>query len=147
MHSQSARELCDCDDLVQALKPRHTRGRSFTNTALGDMQGVSCAPIPELRPGMRAIYPEGHAPVESPPLLPLAPKQRLRVGLETAGRGAALRRSRCTRCCGLAHAAAWCKPGQLAGPWERPPRAMMKQRSHSVLAEITTDPKATGQAP
>lgn len=45
---------------------------------------------------MRAIYPEGHAPVESSPLLPLAPKQRLRVGLETAGIRAAPRCS-CTR--------------------------------------------------
>jgi hypothetical protein len=38
--SQSVCALCDCDDLVQAVKPQHTRGRSFTNTALEDMQGA-----------------------------------------------------------------------------------------------------------
>lgn len=32
--SQWACELCDGDDLVQALKPQHTRGHSLTNTAL-----------------------------------------------------------------------------------------------------------------
>ena len=54
--SQSVCELCDSDDLVQAPKPQHTRGPSFTNTALGDMQGVWCAPtfipIAELRPAV-----------------------------------------------------------------------------------------------
>lgn len=62
--SESGRKLCDGDDLVQALQPWHTRGRSLTNTALENMQGVWCTPIPELRPGMRAIYPEELSSVE-----------------------------------------------------------------------------------
>ena len=46
-----------CATAMIWCKPQHTRGHSFTNTALEDMQGVLCKPIPELRPALSAIYP------------------------------------------------------------------------------------------
>lgn len=84
--SQSVCLLCNCDDLVQAIKPS-TLVDNRSPTPPWKICRAFRAGIPELRPAMGAIYPARPlADVLMARSLSLAPKQRLRLRLGTAGR-------------------------------------------------------------
>ncbi|KAF1930762.1 uncharacterized protein M421DRAFT_90589 [Didymella exigua CBS 183.55] len=100
-----------------------------------NMQGVWCTPIPELRPATaHAIYPAESSTRRMVMLLPLAPKQLLRLGgLETAGSCSCASRSR-SRCGTAVKLAAL---SELLPPSRR---AAALSHSISILTEMMTDP-------
>ena len=77
------------------LKPQHTRGRSLANTALERYAGRLGAHPFRNSAQQQVQFTQQSSTLQIAMLLPLAPKQRLRLGLETAGSCSCAFRLRC----------------------------------------------------